>query len=206
MTQDTNNSLAKQIELLTGHRQTGEKAEFVCQTKGYQPTGVVLSDGQGRLCTVQLGKVLWFDNEEAMKASLSGTGSAGQSSATEESNSEKTGVAQINLDAAKAAGLKVVQGEHAHIPSGGLWIIGEDEQDVAWNPRDNDTDAMHLAIKMGFSVEIDPPHEYTRPATTVRRGRGQILSRVAHGDDSLGATRRAIWLAAASTQRKMYNI
>lgn len=206
MTQDTNNSLAKQIELLTGHRQTGEKAEFVCQTKDYQPTGVVLSDDQGRLCTVQLGKVLWFDNEEAMKASLSGTGSAGQSSATEESNSEKTGVAQINLDAAKAAGLKVAQGEHAHIPSGGIWIVGENGQDVAWNPKGCEIDAFRLAVKMGFKVEIDSPKESSRPSTTVRSSSRQVLAVVGHGSDSLAATRKAIWLAAAATQRKMYNI
>jgi len=206
MNEPISTSLAKQIEQITGHRQTGEKADFVCQTQGYQPTGVVLSDGQGRLCTVQLGKVLWFDNEEAMKASLSGIGSAEQPSVTEESDSEKTAVAQINLDAAKAAGLKVVQGEHAHIPSGGLWIVGENGQDVAWDPKGCEVDAFRLAVKMGFKVEIDSPKESSRPSTTVRSSSRQVLAVVGHGSDSLAATRKAIWLAAATTQRKMYNI
>lgn len=206
MNEPISTSLAKQIEQITGHRQTGEKAQFVCQTKSYQPTGVILSDGQGRLCTVQLGKVLWFDNEEAMKASLSVIGGAEQPSVTEESDSEKTAAAQINLDAAKAAGLKVVQGEHAHIPSGGLWIVGEKGQDVAWDPKGCEVDAFRLAVKMGFKVEIDSPKESSRPSTTVRSSSRQVLAVVGHGSDSLAATRKAIWLAAATTQRKTYNI
>lgn len=206
VTQATNGSLAKQIEILTGHRQTGEKAEFVCQTKGYQATGVVLSDGQGRLCTVHLGKVLWFDNEEGLRAALGNTGQNVEYDAQEAGDLDKETIKQITLDAAKAAGLKVVDGEHAHIPSGGIWIVGENGQDVAWNPKGCEIDAFRLAVKMGFKVEIDSPKESSRPSTTVRSSSRQVLAVVGHGSDSLAATRKAIWLAAAATQRKMYNI
>ena len=201
MTQATNGSLAKQIEILTGHRQTGEKAEFVCQTKGYQATGVVLSDGHGRLCTVHLGKVLWFDNEEGLRAALGNTGQNVESDAQEAGDLDKETIRQLTLDAAKAAGLKVVDGEHAHIPSGGVWIVGENGQDVAWNPRGSDLDAMRLAHKMGFAIEIDSPNESKYPSTTVRKTKGPLLSVVPHGNDSLAATREAIWFAAAITNR-----
>jgi len=206
VTQSTNGSLAKQIEILTGHRQTGEKAEFVCQTKGYQATGVVLSDAHGRLCTVHLGKVLWFDNEEGLRAALGNTGQNVESDSQETGDLDSEKVRQITLDAAKAAGLEVVQGEHAHIPSGGIWIVGENGQDVAWNPKGCEVDAFCLAVKMGFKVEIDSSGESLRPSTTVRGRSRTILAVVSHGSDRLAATRKAIWLAAAATQRKMYNI
>lgn len=206
MNEPVSTSLAKQIEQVTGHRQTGEKAQFVCQTKGYQPTGVILSDGQGRLCTIQLGKVLWFDNDESMRVALGNTGPNVESDSQEAGDLDSEKVRQITLDAAKAAGLEVVQGEHAHIPSGGIWIVGENGQDVAWNPKGCEVDAFCLAVKMGFKVEIDSSGESLRPSTTVRGRSRTILAVVSHGSDRLAATRKAIWLAAAATQRKMYNI
>jgi hypothetical protein len=104
--------------------------------------------------------------------------------------------------AAKAAGLNVVPGEVYQVGDDTvdctdlLWTrSGEpDVGDVAWNPLDDDGDALRLAVAIGpleFSIS-----EY---GTAVRQPSGQWYGCEAHlHGGKNAATRRAIVLAAAS--------
>lgn len=101
--------------------------------------------------------------------------------------------------AANAAGYPIAKGEDIFIPSGGIYLIGADEQDVAWNPRDVDLDAFKLAVDLGLSLEIDDLTK-TAPATLVKKeGLGSLACANHHGDRQK-ATRKAIWLAAVKVQ------
>ena len=107
--------------------------------------------------------------------------------------------------AARAAGYVV---ESHHI-SGGAWVRPVGEMPDAdgdypglflWRPREDDGDALRLAVKLeilvlaarGFAV-----------ANSTDSGEGGTVVRIALKDDPCAATRRAIVRAAAEIGRRM---
>ena len=95
--------------------------------------------------------------------------------------------------AAKAAGLRVVD-DHAHIPSGGMWLVGADEDQV-WSPLINDGDALRLAVKLRMKLDCMP---WRVEATAEESSDVQPVVNA----DPYAATRRAIVRAAAALVEK----
>ena len=70
---------------------------------------------------------------------------------------------------------------------------------VEWNPRDDDGDALRLAVKLGMAVSV----EYQSGSTSVLWGPPMGAVREWHGTDPFIATRRAIVRAAAEMGKRM---
>lgn len=100
--------------------------------------------------------------------------------------------------AAKAAGMQLVA-DHAHIPSGGVWLVGKDEDQV-WSPLTDDGDALRLAVKLRMIV--DPDGAIYEVATATPKATG-VMAHEKHRADPYAATRRAIVRAAAEIGRAM---
>ena len=90
--------------------------------------------------------------------------------------------------AAKAAG---IEGEHWTIPDG-TWVFYEPRR-ANWNPLTDDGDALRLAVKLRFSVSVEPNYNFV-----VTEDAQEIVER---GEDAYAATRRAIVRAAAEIGR-----
>lgn len=58
---------------------------------------------------------------------------------------------ELDMTAAKAAGLTVVGDQH---PPDGLNVVGEDGRVFVWRPRVDDGDALRLAVKLGLKVNV----------------------------------------------------
>lgn len=92
--------------------------------------------------------------------------------------------------AARAAGIKLVD-SHAHIPSGGVWIVGAWGNDAFWNPLADDGDALRLALACGLEVREREARWWPS-----ERAPGEYVRE--DGGDPYAATRRAIVRAAAA--------
>lgn len=90
--------------------------------------------------------------------------------------------------AAKAAGLQITN--DCHIPSGGMWVPGEDG-DEEWSPLADDGDALRLAVKLDITVYRFGNMTTARPLL-VDWGCDER-----DDGDAASATRRAIVRAAA---------
>ena len=107
--------------------------------------------------------------------------------------------------AAKAAGMPHTYNEFWR----GFYIKNPDGSWAPhhWNPRDDDGDALRLAVKLGMDVCIDTPNE-DRPHTHAvgfsspyaSESFGMVEN---HESDPYAATRRAIVRAAAEIGRNM---
>lgn len=91
--------------------------------------------------------------------------------------------------AAKAAGIR------------GFWVddglnSGSNAEPEVWNPLLSDSDALRLAVKLKFGVDV-----LSAKVTVFFKG-GHRFSEV-HGDDSYAATRLAIVRAAAEIGKEM---
>lgn len=109
--------------------------------------------------------------------------------------------------AAKAAGYVIE--EHARNGSAWAWVhpVGStpdadgDMPSFKWNPRNDDGDALRLAVKL--NLQINPTiSTYFGPASTAYDG-GVGISTIQHGGDPSLATRLAIVRAAAEVGRAM---
>jgi hypothetical protein len=105
--------------------------------------------------------------------------------------------------AAKAAG---IEGHYASLDEFPDWMTVHDGEGVyytssqAWNPLTDDGDALRLAVKLNFLVQVRPT------VTFVTDDNGRQLSHRPHrphGDDPYAATRRAIVRAAAEIGKGM---
>lgn len=99
--------------------------------------------------------------------------------------------------AAKAAEVEHVTHEDGDYRlEDGLMLVGERGEYLhRWNPLTDSADALELAVALCMPVDITDEE-------TVIDGLG---IRVSHNDDALGATRRAIVLAAAEMERRSEN-
>ena len=91
--------------------------------------------------------------------------------------------------AAKAAGLNVGTDE------------GMYDDLKCWNPLTDDGDALRLAVKLGFIVDIDTEEHYTEIDFTSNYEDKSVSD--GHGFDATEATRRAITRAAAQIGKEM---
>lgn len=73
---------------------------------------------------------------------------------------------------------------------------------VRWNPLNNDSDALRLAVQLGISGTWHQPLRYAT-GVHVPYGPGPVLRIEEHGTDPYDATRRAIVRAAAEIGRAM---
>ena len=94
--------------------------------------------------------------------------------------------------AAKAAGIKIK----------GFYSDGTPFSDVngvneIWNPRDDDSDALRLAVKLNFEVRI------CNGVAVVNDGHSDLEHVEVDGNNPYAATRRAIVRAAAEIGRVM---
>lgn len=69
----------------------------------------------------------------------------------------------------------------------------------AWNPLDDDGDALRLAVKLWLTIQVDDEDR----RTYVVGSTGRCIGTEPHGDDLYAATRRAIVRAAAEIGRVM---
>ena len=95
--------------------------------------------------------------------------------------------------AAKAAGLTL---EWDGNPEEWMPMYYEGKTYCAWNPLDDNDDALRLAVKLLLTVEIEDGF------TEVLTGSGMEITE-SHNEDALLATRRAIVRAAAKKGRAM---
>ena len=111
---------------------------------------------------------------------------------------------QMLEDAARAAGM-VIEWKEGHCKGGpyaGAFVNG-----VAWRPREDDGDALRLAVKCSLSPSIFT--DGTLPGTRVTMVSATNLpwaecyAEELHGNDPYAATRLAITRAAASIGAKM---
>ena len=81
----------------------------------------------------------------------------------------------------------------------GLWLVIHSEpseyQRRYWNPLTDDGDALRLAVKLGFKVNVLTTR--MEPFTRVRQHEVGTIFEEEHRDDAAKATRRAIVRAAA---------
>jgi len=91
--------------------------------------------------------------------------------------------------AAKAAGLTIEYWAANNYP-----VVRDGAQKYGWNPLYYDSDALRLAVRRGFEIDIDL--ELKR--TVVHTQDMSAGAKEAHGDDPGLATRRAIVRAAAA--------
>jgi len=100
--------------------------------------------------------------------------------------------------AAKAAGIELVWHGDAD-----PWCFAETVAGIKWNPRDDDGDALRLAVKLGLDVEMHGGNS-THPYVCAFDCERNIAEEVQPEDgDPLAATRRAIVRAAAEIGRAM---
>jgi hypothetical protein len=100
--------------------------------------------------------------------------------------------------AAKAAGLKIHAARQAErdeegCANSGLWIVNGS---TCWNPLTDDGDALRLAVKLLFEIDMDCRSIAIRHQTGVK-----ILK--AFNNDPCATTRRAIVMAAAAMGKEM---
>lgn len=103
-------------------------------------------------------------------------------------------------NAAKAAGIDVVR-SRLHDPLQRDLLIANsvrnpEQKNCGWNPLTDDGDALRLAVKLRFEIDID----YI--GTAVRTPKGQKVI-VTDEPDATAATRRAIVRAAAEIGKSM---
>lgn len=100
--------------------------------------------------------------------------------------------------AARAAGIDPVLAEPINFSTG---------VEYYWNPRDDDGDALRLAVKLNIGIRSHGPDHWQQPSTSValydvgEHGGGRVT--VEHGADPEFATRRAIVRAAAEIGKSM---
>jgi hypothetical protein len=94
--------------------------------------------------------------------------------------------------AAKAAGMTLTLG-------GYIGAIREDENGRRWNPLEDDGDALRLAVKLQFRIDIMPWGAIAQWNAYNSTGSGAEQ----HKDDPYKATRRAIVRAAAEIGKTM---
>ena len=118
--------------------------------------------------------------------------------------------------AARAAGY-VVESHHV---SGGAWVYPVDEVPNAdgdypglflWSPREDDGDALRLAVKLGLHVMQYPIYDEPKHSAIAKKS-ARLLDDTCvdmcvgievYGSDPYAATRRAIVRAAAEIGRQM---
>ena len=96
--------------------------------------------------------------------------------------------------AAKAAGIEIgwdSQGAFLYEPE--ICALSD-----AWNPLENDAQALRLAVKLGLDIRTDGPYLI---AVTPRYVDNELYEE--RGDDPYAATRRAIVRAASEIGRTM---
>ena len=102
--------------------------------------------------------------------------------------------------AAKAAGYSL--GTEWDCLPDGIFINGDDHfSGIEWNPLTDDGDALRLAVKLGFIVDIDIDEHYTEIEFTSNYEDKSASE--GHGFDTMKATRRAITRAAAQIRKEM---
>ncbi|AFQ22089.1 TPA: hypothetical protein L6A55_25820 [Pseudomonas aeruginosa] len=102
--------------------------------------------------------------------------------------------------AARAAGYKLSWSYDNHC----CWINEmRHDFDVTWNPRDDDGDALRLAVKLGLTVDIDLDESWTEIDYTADYQDKEIREGHGGGTDPYGATRLAIVRAAAEIGKSM---
>ena len=95
--------------------------------------------------------------------------------------------------AAKAAGIELW---HEDVFTNGLTHKVSDNGVLCWNPLTDDGDALRLAVKLLFEIDMD------RRSIAIRHQTGVKILR-AFNNDPYAATRRAIVRAAAEIGRSM---
>lgn len=74
----------------------------------------------------------------------------------------------------------------------------------AWNPLDDDGDALRLAVKLGLLIDCDNVLKDVEAVLVMRDHDDQyVRMNERYGDDPYAATRRAIVRAAAEIGREM---
>jgi hypothetical protein len=110
--------------------------------------------------------------------------------------------------AAKAAGIAIdystTNGGGSH--NTGFDVMGNAVLDwhngVLWNPLAHDGDALRLAVKLDFRIDVDKDREWAAVMTPRNLGIDSILETNENGDP-YAATRRAIVRAAAEIGKAM---
>lgn len=101
--------------------------------------------------------------------------------------------------AAKAAGIEIRGNANKWIAQGvtelDLLVWNDKGGDSVWNPLADDGDALRLAVKLGFKVNVLTTR--MEPFTRVRQHEVGTIFEEEHRDDAAKATRRAIVRAAA---------
>ena len=98
--------------------------------------------------------------------------------------------------AAKAAGIELVWHGDAD-----PWCFAETVAGIKWNPRDDDGDALRLAVKLDFAVVLEGSKNNVRIDGASPNGLELVNEPL--GEDPYAATRRAIVRAAAEIGRNM---
>ena len=104
--------------------------------------------------------------------------------------------------AAKAAGVPIYESTDGSLQRRPIWVLkcgggmGTMPYEEEWNPLKNDSDALRLAVKLGFCVDIEK--QFTVAGRSYENRWQQ-----AHDTDPYAATRRAIVRAAAEIGRNM---
>ena len=80
-------------------------------------------------------------------------------------------------------------------------LVDKENPNRVWNPLTDDGDALRLAVKLGFIVDIDTEEHYTEIEFTSNYEDKSVSE--GHGFDATEATRRAITRAAAQIGKEM---
>lgn len=110
--------------------------------------------------------------------------------------------------AALAAGLELLRDEDGSIVYGklmGVLPIGDENIDTEWwNPKDDDGDALRLAVKLQmFMQPCKTMGGKLVEVSAYPSGRGDCLASVPIGSDPYAATRLAVLRAAAEMGKRM---
>ena len=81
-----------------------------------------------------------------------------------------------------------------------FWVLNDTDDWTPWNPLADDGDALRLAVKLGFKVNVLTTR--MEPFTRVRQHEVGTIFEEEHRDDAAKATRRAIVRAAAEIGKK----
>lgn len=100
--------------------------------------------------------------------------------------------------AAKAAGKKVRIYPGMTVMRGTDCVCVDADTGLPWNPIVDDGDALRLAVRLHFMVDVRDNGAYTYVL-----GDFGLNSYESHGDDPCAATRRAITRAAAEIGKEM---
>lgn len=94
--------------------------------------------------------------------------------------------------AAKAAGKVPADEIDAHIPSGGMWVVGRGGRDEIFDPLRDDGDAFRLAVKLSLDLCVSPNYRLCAWSAVT-----SDWVEESPGSDPCAAMRRVIVRAAA---------